>query len=152
MSNEIYKVDIHDVIKAVHRLKDGEFDSEEGLNSEHIINGPHLLIVLLTCVFNCMLVHDVTPDSMLADTMVPIPKGNRSILTCSHNYRAIALSSIVGKVFDWVVLIKEHSAVSSSKLQFGFKEHVSTTQYTFVMCVRTSNVFLWHARKKKLYE
>ncbi len=80
-----------------------------------------------------MLVHDVTPDSMLAGTMVSIPKGNISILTCSDNYRAITRSSIVGKVFDWVVLIKEHSALSSSDLQFGFTEHVSTTQGILVM-------------------
>ncbi len=133
MRNEIYKVNVHDVIKAVYKLKHGKFDGEEGLNSEYIINGPHLLTVLLTCVFNCMLVHGVTPDSMLAGTMVPIPKGNRSILTCSDNCRAITRSSIVGKVFDWVVLIKEHSALSSSNLQFGFNEHVSTTKCTFVM-------------------
>ncbi len=77
--------------------------------------------------------YGVTSDSMLMDTMMPIPKGNRSILTCSDNYRAIILSSIVGKVFVCVVLIKEHSALSISDLQFGFKEHVSTTQCTFVI-------------------
>ncbi len=38
------------MIKAVHRLMHGKFDGEKGLNSEHIINGPHLLTVLLTCV------------------------------------------------------------------------------------------------------
>ncbi len=91
MSNEIYKLDVHDVSKAVHRLKHGNFDGEECLNSDHIINGPHLLTVLLTCIFNCMLAHGVTPDSMLAGTMVPIPKGNISILTCADNYRAITL-------------------------------------------------------------
>ncbi len=66
-------------------------------------------------------------------TMVPIPKGNRLLLTCSDNYRAIPLSSVVGKVYDWVGLIKEHCALSCSHLQFGFKEHVSSTQCTFVM-------------------
>ncbi len=80
-----------------------------------------------------MQVHGVTPDSMLAGTMVPIPKGNRSILTSTDNYRAITLSSIVQKVFDWVDLIKEHSAHRSTDHQFGFKEHVSTTQCIFIM-------------------
>ncbi len=48
MSNEIYKVNVHDVIKAVHRLKQSKFDGEECLNSEHFINGPYLLTILLT--------------------------------------------------------------------------------------------------------
>ncbi len=52
ISNEIYKVDVHDVIKPIHKLKHGKFDGEEGLNSEHIINGPHLLTALLTSVFS----------------------------------------------------------------------------------------------------
>ncbi len=50
ISNEIYKVDFHDMIKAVHKLKDGKFDGKQGLNSEHIINGPHLLIIINMCV------------------------------------------------------------------------------------------------------
>ncbi len=54
-----------------------------------VMNGPHLLTVLLTCVFfNCMLVHSVSPDSMLPVTMVSIPKSNKSLLTCSDNYSA----------------------------------------------------------------
>ncbi len=32
-----------------------------------------------------------------------------------------------------MVFIKEHSTLSSYELQFGFKEHVSITQCTFVM-------------------
>ncbi len=74
-----------------------------------------------------MVVHGASPNIMLASTIVSIPKGNRSLLTYSHNYTAITLNSVVGKVFHWVVLIKEHSALSNSGLQFGFNEHVSTT-------------------------
>ncbi len=45
--NEIYKVHIHNVIKTVHRLKHSKCDREEGLNSDHIINRPHLLTIFL---------------------------------------------------------------------------------------------------------
>ncbi len=46
----IYKLSIDDVEKSVKRLKLGKSDGEEGLSSDHIINGPHLLTVLLTSV------------------------------------------------------------------------------------------------------
>ncbi len=39
----IYKLIVDDVEKSVKRLKLGKSDGEEGLSSDHIINGPHLL-------------------------------------------------------------------------------------------------------------
>ncbi len=51
----------------------------------------------------------------------------------SNNYRAITLSSIIGKVLYRVILLKESALLGSSDLQFGFKQSVSTTQCSFVM-------------------
>ncbi len=54
-----------------------------------------------------MTVHGVSPDSMINGTIIPIPKGKRKLFCCSDNYRAITLSSIIGKICVWVLLIKE---------------------------------------------
>ncbi len=70
---------------------------------------------------------------MILGTMVPIPKNKKKSLCNTDNYRAIALSSIIGKVLDWVILIKECHVLKSSNLQFGFKNNLSTTQCTFYM-------------------
>ena len=80
-----------------------------------------------------MVSHGLSPDSMLNGTMIPIPKGKGKAIICSDNYRAITLNSISCKVFDWIVLLKENKILRSSDLQFGFKEHASTTQCTFAM-------------------
>ncbi len=106
---------------------------KEALMSDNIIHGTHSLYVLLTIVFNAMLIHGVSPDSMILGTMVPIPKNKKKSLCNSDNYRAIALSSIIGKILDWVILIKERHVLKSSNLQFGFKNNLSTTQCTFCM-------------------
>ncbi len=128
----IYKLSVDYLEKSVKRLKLGKSEGKEGLNSDHIINDPHILTVLLTSVFNCMIVHGVSPDSMINGTMILIPMGKRKLLCCSYNYKAITLSSIIGKVFDWDLLIKEKIFLNRSELQFGFKQHVSTTHCTFV--------------------
>ncbi len=60
-------------------------------------------------------------ESMILGTMVPIPKNKQKSLSNSDNYRVIALSSIIGKILDWVILIKERHVLKSSNLQFGFK-------------------------------
>ncbi len=79
-----------------------------------------------------MLIHGIGPESMLLGTMVPIPQNKRQSLCNSDNYRAITLSSIIGKIMDWIILIKEEQSLSSSSLQFGFKGGTSTTQSTFI--------------------
>ena len=130
-AQQSYRVEFCDVRKAIAKLKHGKSDGQEGLNSDHIINGTEKLFQYLTSIFNAMLVHGISPSSMLQGTMVPIPKGRGKMLGCSDNYRAITLSSIVSKVFDWVILMKEDMSLRSSDLQFGFKEHTSTTHCTF---------------------
>ena len=144
----VYKISVADVVKSVNRLKLGKSDGEEGLNSDHIINGPHLLYVLLTNVFNCMVIHGISPESMILGTMVPIPKCKKKTLSCSDNYRAITLSSIVGKIFDLVVLLKEQVSLKSSDNQFGFKPNVSTTQCTFVM---TETISYFNSRRSDVH-
>ena len=78
----VYNIFVDDVIEGVQRLKLGKSDGEEGLNSDHIIHDQIILYLLLTVVFNSMLVHGYSPDSMLVGTMVPIPKDKRQ-LTCT---------------------------------------------------------------------
>ncbi len=68
---------------------------------------------------------------MVAGTMIPIRKVKHLICT-SDNFRAITLSSVLGKLFDLIILDKEQEALCTSGLQFGFKAEVSSTQCTNV--------------------
>ena len=53
----------------------------------------------------------------------------------SNNYRSIAISSVMGKIFDNIVLYRHIVIIklSSSELQFGFRSGFSTTQGTFAL-------------------
>ncbi len=62
-----------------------------------------------------------------------VPRIIWQLLCNSHNYRAIALSGIIGKILDWTIFIKEEQSFSSSSLQFGFKNGTSTTQSNFIL-------------------
>ena len=62
--------------------------------------------------------------------MCPIPKDS-SMRHISEKYRAITLSSIIGKVLDLIILMKESDkSLATNTLQYGFKEHYSTTLCT----------------------
>ena len=66
-------------------------------------------------------------------TMVPLQKDKRKTHNCSDNYRALTLGSIIGKLYD-VIIIKQHTGVfDMSDLQFGFKDGSSTTMCTFMV-------------------
>lgn len=54
-------------------------------------------------------------------TVIPTPMGKNTDLTYSNNYRAIASSSIFGKIIDLIFLINHFSDLWTSELQFGLK-------------------------------
>ena len=62
--------------------------------------------------------------------MIPIPKDKKKKNCSSSSYRAIALSSILNKILDWIILLREQKSSSSSPFKFGFKKGLSTTQCT----------------------
>ena len=68
---------------------------------------------------------------MLYSTVIPIPKDKRKSLNNSENYRAITLSSVLGKILDRIIM--ETQILITSDYQFGYKKNASTTQCTFVI-------------------
>ena len=84
-------------------------------------------------LYNLMLKHGYAPDDMLISTVVPIPQNKKKSLNDSNNYRGIALSSIIGKVLELLILNSNRDILRSCDLQFGFKSKHSTTQCTFVL-------------------
>ncbi len=70
---------------------------------------------------------------MILGNMVPFPKYKKKSLCDSDNYRANALSNVIDKMLDLVVLINERRVLTSSNLLFGFKNGLSTTHCTFCM-------------------
>ena len=66
------------------------------------------------------------PQLICDSTLVPIPKNNK-VASVSANYHPIALSSMLSKVLERLILNKYAEFFSSSHLQFGFKSGSSTT-------------------------
>ena len=122
-----------DVKEAVGKLKTNKADADVNISSNTFINGCDDLYVHIANLFNLMLSHAVTPESMLRSVLIPIPKSKKKSLNDSSNYRSIALSSILCKIFDNIVLSKHYDVLQTNELQFGFKKKHSTTQCTFII-------------------
>ena len=124
---------VSDVEKAICRLKCGKHDGDIGHTSDHLKHGGHKLHSHISLLLNCMLSHGFVPSGLLISTLIPIPKNKKKSINSSDNYRAIALSSIIGKVLDNIILTNYSYALCSSDMQCGFKPKHSTVQCMFVL-------------------
>ena len=123
----------NDIKEALSRMKLNKNDGNLGLWSNHLMYGPPRLHILLSILFTTMLKHSFVPQDFKVSTLLPIPKDLSKSIHSSDNYRPIALSSIVCKIFDHVILDKHRGALCSSDLQHGFKKKNSTVTCSFVL-------------------
>ena len=76
----------------------------------------------LANLFRMFLIHGKVSAILLLCSLIPIVKDNLGDLTSNDNYRAIAKSSLILKLFDLVVLLTRGEKLSSDKLQFGYQK------------------------------
>ena len=71
-----------------------------------------------------MLTHGVAPSGLLLSTMIPVLKDKRASKNDSNHYRAIAISTILGKIFDSIVMEEQYNNISliTDDLQFGLRK------------------------------
>ena len=65
--------------------------------------------------------------------MVPLKKNKRGNKCDSNSYRALAISSLLKKLFDIRILKEQYTSLTTDVLQFGFKPHSSTTICTSLL-------------------
>ena len=116
--------------KAIGNLKAGKNDGSLPLTSENFIYSTDIFHGHLSLLFSAMLRHGCSPEGMLIGTMVPLPKGRFNDLSNSKNFRALTISSLLGKILDNVILNIEFDNLVTNDLQFSFKAKSSTTMCT----------------------
>ena len=121
---------MNNVREAISKLKPRKSDGDAGLTTDY---GSYKLYSYISVLFSIMFPYGYVPTSMRQSVFIPIPKNKRKSLNDSENYRGIALSSILGKILDWVILHISKGVLRTSDYQFGFKSEHSTSQCTFVV-------------------
>ena len=65
--------------------------------------------------------------------MIPLIKDKLGDTESSDNYRSISLSSIILKIFDWVVITLFGDSLELDELQFSYQRNCSTTMCTWLV-------------------
>ena len=126
-------ITIENVQEAIHKLKSGKSDCVDSMMSDNVLHGTNRLFQYIACLFTTVLCHGIAPTGFLLSKLVPIPKNKRGNKCDSNNYRQIAISSLLCKVFDIIILDSQSKSLGTDVLQFGFKKSSSTVICTSLM-------------------
>ena len=129
---EVEKVTPEVVKKAAMIMKKHKMDVSQGFSSDALLHAPDLLFGLLADVFRDWLSHGTVTKSILVCAFIPLLKGCKDPAS-TDNYRAIAGSSLLLKMFERVILMIWGDQLNSDSLQFGFKKRCSTSTATWLV-------------------
>ena len=97
-------VSVTEVLDFLQGLTNDKATGMDGLSGESLKFTDSILSLLLSICFTCMFTHSYLQISMLGSVVVPLMKSKDSDMSDKNNYRPIALSSTISKVFENVIL------------------------------------------------
>ena len=122
-----------DIVKeSTLKLKPAKTDPLVNITSDYLRNSPDIFYQMLTACLKTYIIHGHVSDFLLISMMIPIIKDKLGDHTSSDNYRSIAISSVIMKVFDIVILTVFEEYLQLDELQFGYQREVSTTMCTWL--------------------
>ena len=128
-----HEISASQVKTAVLRLKPGKADVDSRLSSDCYRAAGDDLFVHLALFLTASIYHSGASSVMSKSLLIPIPKCAKKSINQSDNYRSIAISSVLGKCLDNVIMEKHRDVLKADDLQFGFKKKHSTTLCTYVL-------------------
>ena len=133
---DIVKITPALIKEAVSRIKNSKSDPVFDFTSNCLKNAPSILFDQLSSLFRYYLIHGHISELLMTSTLIPIPKDKLGDASSSENYRSIAISSMVLKIFDWVVLLLFEKELSTDELQFRVQHNTSANMCTWLVVVK----------------
>ncbi|MEW8545343.1 MAG: reverse transcriptase family protein, partial [Candidatus Thiodiazotropha sp.] len=126
-------IDEADIQQAIKSLNNGKAPDEMGLSAEHLKYSGSVLLPVIADIFNGILRTKSIPEAFKSGIITPVHKKGKD--PCKmDNYRGITVSSILGKLFETVILNRlEKLNGDQSQLQFGFTKGLSPTMASLIL-------------------
>ncbi|MES9881858.1 MAG: reverse transcriptase family protein [Sedimenticola sp.] len=118
---------------AIMSLNNGKAADESCLTAEHLKCAGKTVLPIITLFFNQILEEKKMPDGFRTGIVTPIQKKGKDP-THMGNYRGITISSIIGKVFEVVILNRLIQLnCNQSELQCGFTKCLSPAMASLLL-------------------
>ena len=79
------------------------------------------MYVLMTLLYNSLLMHGFLPETMMVTVIAPIIKNKSDDLSDNNNYRPIALATVASIPFESLLLSRAIPFLTTCGNQIGFK-------------------------------
>ena len=129
--DELFKME--EIVLAVNELKKGKSCGTDGLSSEHLMYAHKNVYVYFRVLFNAMLCHGFVPHHLMSTMIIPLLKDKKGDISTKNNYRPIAITNVMSKLLEILILQKYKHVLVTTDSQFGFKEKHSTDMCCFVL-------------------
>ena len=139
-------VSVSEVLDLLRGQSNDKATGMDGLSGESLkFADPNSAVFILgiSICFTCMFKHCYLLSSMLDSVIVPLVKNRNGDLSDKNNYRPIALSSTISKVFENVILYRLEEYLWTTDNQFGFKAGHSTD-----LCVYALTEFIEYFKRR----
>ena len=141
--SDAMKVTPEIVQAAAGKLKPGKSDPVYTFSSDCIKVDSQCLAELLSIIIRCYLIHGHVTRYLLLATLVPIIKDKLGSINASKNYRSIAISSLILKIMDWIIILLFGDTFGLHDLQFAYQPGISGNMCTYAV-LETVDYFLRH--------
>ena len=152
-------ITVSEIEEAIQSLKPGKAGGYDRVCTEHLRYAGKRLCVILSLCLTQMCSHGFIPSNLMKTLIVPLVKNKAGDLQDKNNYRPIALTASVSKVFEKKLLIRCKQKLTTTSNQFGFKKSHSTDLCIFTLkellskyTSRSSPVFLCYLDASKAYD
>ena len=131
--HDFEKVSFAEVSDAIKDLKSGKCAGIDNLQSEHFKYAHDSLSCLLSMILNAMLSHGYVPPKIMYTIIVPIIKDKKGLVTDKDNYRPIAITTVMSKLMELILLERMSDELQTVCNQFGFKRKSGTDFCIFTL-------------------
>ena len=130
-----YLFDTELVSKIIDDLVCGKAVGLDGISSEHLKNCYPSISCILAKLFNLMLLYSYVPSDFGRSYIVPLPKAKEARCTAMSfaDFRGIAISPILSKIFERCILDRFGKFFVSPENQFGFKKNLGCDHAIYTM-------------------
>ena len=139
--HDVRKVTPDIVKEAASNLRNSKSDPTFNFSSDCVKNSPDNLFSFLSTIIQAFLIHGRVTLFLLLATLVPLVKDKLATLNDSKNYRSIAMSSLILKLLDWIILLLFGVSLGVDELQFAYQPGSSTSMCTWA-AVETIDYFM----------
>ena len=115
-----------EVASCIKNLNTGKSSDEFGLCAEQLKAAGDVILPILRDIYNEILKTGTVPDCFKDGILTPVPKSGKDV-KFMDSYRGITVTSIIGKLFEELLLLRllEHVNVNQSDCQFGFTKNLN---------------------------